>query len=107
MGVAVIPGVLIICTFVMMLTNGPSEAGTYTGAAYEGIALLPALGDKLDFILKPLFGLQALRAFRFRLPLWVQLALQSVWFQNWFVTAWQPEMTLQYSPQCVCAGVVI
>lgn len=56
MGVAVIPGVLIICTFVMMLTNGPSEAGTYTGAAYEGIALLPALGDKLDFILKPLFG---------------------------------------------------
>ena len=44
MGVAVIPGVLIICTFVMMLTNGPSEAGTYTGAAYEGIALLPALG---------------------------------------------------------------
>ena len=56
MGVAVIPGVLIICTFVMMLTNGPSEAGTYTGAAHEGIALLPALGDKLDFILKPLFG---------------------------------------------------
>ena len=56
MGVAVIPGVLIICTLVMMLTNGPSEAGTYTGAAYEGIALLPALGDKLDFILKPLFG---------------------------------------------------
>lgn len=56
MGVAVIPGVLIICTLVLMLTNGPSADGTYTGAAYEGIALLPALGDKLDFILKPLFG---------------------------------------------------
>ena len=56
MGVAIVPGVLIICTFVMMLTNGPSEAGTYTGAAYEGIGLLPALGDKLEFILKPLFG---------------------------------------------------
>lgn len=56
MGVAIIPGVVIICTFVMMLTNGPSEAGTYTGAAYEGIGLLPALGDKLEFILKPLFG---------------------------------------------------
>lgn len=56
MGVAVIPGVLIICTLVLMLTNGPSADGTYTGAAYEGIALLPALGDKLNFILKPLFG---------------------------------------------------
>ena len=56
MGMAIIPGVVIICTFVMMLTNGPSEAGTYTGAAYEGIGLLPAIGDKLDFILKPLFG---------------------------------------------------
>ena len=56
MGVAVIPGVLIICTFVMMLTNGPSADGTYTGAAYEGISLLPAIGDKLQFILKPLFG---------------------------------------------------
>ena len=56
MGVAVIPGVLIICTLVLMLTNGPSADGTYTGAAYEGIALLPALGDKLEFILKPLFG---------------------------------------------------
>ena len=54
MGVAVIPGVLIICTLVLMLTNGPSADGT--GAAYEGIALLPALGDKLNFILKPLFG---------------------------------------------------
>ena len=56
MGVAVIPGVLIICTLVLMLTNGPSADGTYTGAAYEGIALLPALGDKLNFIIKPLFG---------------------------------------------------
>ena len=51
MGMAIIPGVLIICTFVMMLTNGPSADGTYTGAAYEGIALLPAIGDKLEFIL--------------------------------------------------------
>jgi len=56
MGLSVIPGVLIICTIVMMLTNGPSESGAYTGAAYEGIALLPLIAEKLDFILKPLFG---------------------------------------------------
>lgn len=36
MGVAIIPGVLIICTIVLMLTNGPGDGGIYTGAAYEG-----------------------------------------------------------------------
>ncbi|MBQ9966027.1 MAG: hypothetical protein IJO95_00125 [Clostridia bacterium] len=56
MGLSVIPGVLIICTIVMMLTNGPSESGAYTGAAYEGIAFLPMVGEKLQFILRPLFG---------------------------------------------------
>lgn len=55
-GMAIIPGVLVICTFVMMLTNGPSETGVYTGAAYEGVAFLPWLGSKLQFILTPLFG---------------------------------------------------
>jgi len=56
MGLAIIPGVLIICTFVMMLTNGPSDAGTFTGAAYEGIHLLPQLAEKVEFLLSPLFG---------------------------------------------------
>lgn len=56
MGMAIIPGVLIICTFVLMLTNGPSATGDYTGAAYEGVALLPVIGEKLNFILQPLFG---------------------------------------------------
>ncbi len=55
MGVAIVPGVLIICTLVMMLTNGPTD-GVYTGAAYEGIGLLPLIANKLSFILKPLFG---------------------------------------------------
>ncbi len=31
-GLAVIPGVIAICTLVMMLTNGASADGTYTGA---------------------------------------------------------------------------
>jgi spore maturation protein SpmB len=55
MGLSIIPGVLIICTLVMMLTNGMPEGG-YTGSAYEGIGLLPWLGEKLQFILLPLFG---------------------------------------------------
>ena len=56
MGVEIIPGVLLICTFVLLLTKGPGEGGLYTGAAYEGVAALPWLGQKLSFLLKPLFG---------------------------------------------------
>ena len=56
MGISIIPGVLVICTIVMMLIDGPSASGEYTGAAYEGIRLLPLLASKIDFILKPLFG---------------------------------------------------
>lgn len=56
LGLDIIPGVLIICTLVLMLTTGASADGSYTGAAYEGIAFLPWVGDKLSFILKPLFG---------------------------------------------------
>ena len=55
MGMSVIPGVLIICTLVLMLTNGMPDGG-YTGGAYEGVALLPWLGQKLSFIIQPLFG---------------------------------------------------
>lgn len=55
-GLSIIPGVLAICTLVMMLTNGPSDTGAYTGAAYEGVALLPWIGEKIQFILTPLFG---------------------------------------------------
>ena len=56
MGVSIIPGVVIICTLVIMLTKGPGADGIYTGAANEGVAVLPWIGEKLSFILTPLFG---------------------------------------------------
>ena len=56
MGVSIVPGVLLICTLVMMLTNGASDAGVYTGAAYEGIELIPRAAERLSFLLNPLFG---------------------------------------------------
>ena len=55
-GFAIIPGVLIISTLVMILTFGPSIDGTYTGAAYEGIELLPYLAGKINIIFDWLFG---------------------------------------------------
>ena len=70
MGMAIIPGVLVVCTMVMLLTFGPSTdpntgAQVYTGAAYEGIALLPIIGEKLRFILEPLFGFTSPEAIAF------------------------------------------
>ena len=55
-GLEIIPGVLIICTLVLMLTNGPSEEGIYTGSAFEGVGVFPWIAEKISFILKPLFG---------------------------------------------------
>lgn len=67
-GLAIIPGVLIISTLVMMLTFGGSVEGVdklgndivvYTGGAYQGTALLPWIADKLDFLFNWLFGFSA------------------------------------------------
>ena len=55
-GLAIIPGVLIISTLVMLFTFGPSAGGDFTGAAYEGVQLLPWIGEKLGFLFEWLFG---------------------------------------------------
>lgn len=70
LGLAIIPGVLVVCTAVMLLTFGPSTdpntgAAVYTGVAYEGIGLLPIIGEKLSFILEPLFGFTSPEAISF------------------------------------------
>ena len=72
LGLAIITGVLVVCTLVMILTFGPSTDPTtgqavYTGAAYEGSGLLPILGEKLNFILEPLFGFKSSEAIAFTL----------------------------------------
>lgn len=55
-GMAIIPGVLIISTLVMLLTFGPKEGAEFTGAAYQGVELLPWIGEKLSFLFEWLFG---------------------------------------------------
>jgi hypothetical protein len=54
-GLAIIPGVLIISTLVFLLTNGAPAEG-YNGGAYQGVELLPMLAQKIDFIFEWLFG---------------------------------------------------
>lgn len=56
MGLSMIPGVLVICTLVMLLTGTTGPSGSYTGAAFEGVPVLLWLGQKLSGILCPLFG---------------------------------------------------
>ena len=55
-GMAIIPGVLIISTLVMILTFGSGADGVYNGEAYEGIELLPYLAGKINFVFEWLFG---------------------------------------------------
>lgn len=67
-GLAIIPGVLIISTLVMMFTfggtaEGIDEAGNeiivYTGGAFQGTQLLPWLAAKISFVFEWLFGFTA------------------------------------------------
>ena len=67
-GLAIIPGVIIICTLVMMFTFGGSIEGVdaeghdiivYTGEAYQGCGLLPMLASKLNILFEWLFGFTA------------------------------------------------
>lgn len=64
-GLSIIPGNVIICTLVMMLTRGTADPGVFTGAANEGIALLPQAASAINFILEPLFGFTSAEAIAF------------------------------------------
>ncbi|MBO4232616.1 MAG: hypothetical protein J5862_05215 [Bacteroidales bacterium] len=55
-GLTIIPGVLVISTVVMMLTFGAGQGGSYTGAAFEGVPVIPWLAGKVNFIFEWLFG---------------------------------------------------
>lgn len=56
-GMAIIPGVLIIANVVMLLSKTMPEGG-YTGAAYEGVGLLPWIGENLKVVFRYLFGFE-------------------------------------------------
>lgn len=67
-GLAIIPGVLIISTLVMMLTFGGTAEGVdqagneiivYTGGAFQGTQLLPWLASKINILFEWLFGFTA------------------------------------------------
>lgn len=57
LGLAIIPGVLIISSMVMLFTFGPADAvAGYQGLAYEGVPVMPWLAGKFAWLFKLLFG---------------------------------------------------
>ena len=64
LGLAIIPGVLIITTLVIILTFGPGPEG-YTGAANEGVPILPWLAEKIHWVFEWLFGFQDMKLIAF------------------------------------------
>ncbi len=57
LGLAIIPGVLIISTLVMITTFGPKDASLgYQGLAYEGVPLLPEIAGSIWWFFEGLFG---------------------------------------------------
>ncbi len=65
-GMAIIPGVLVISTAVMLLTWGPKDAAVgYQGLAYEGVPILPAIGRFLAPVFDFLFGFKSPEAIAF------------------------------------------
>ncbi|PID89006.1 MAG: hypothetical protein CSB01_04325, partial [Bacteroidia bacterium] len=59
LGLAIIPGVLIISSLVMIMTFGPKDATVgYQGLAYEGVPVLPKVAGQIWWLFKGLFGFQ-------------------------------------------------
>ena len=64
LGLAIIPGVLIITTAVILITFGPGPDG-YTGAANQGVPILPWLAEKIHWVFEWLFGFEDMRLIAF------------------------------------------
>ncbi|MCC8070603.1 MAG: nucleoside recognition domain-containing protein [Bacteroidales bacterium] len=99
LGMAIIPGVLIISTVVMILTFTTAD-GEYSGAAYQGVGLLPRLADKVDFIFKWLFGFQNSQILAFPMT-----ALGAVGAALGLVPSFQAQGLLDANAVAVCTAI--
>ena len=64
LGLAIIPGVLVITTMVILLTFDAGATG-YTGAANQGVPVLPWLAGKIHWVFEWLFGFSDMRLIAF------------------------------------------
>ena len=64
LGLAIIPGVLIITTLVFLITNGPGPNG-YDGGIGQGVPILPWLAGKVHWLFEWLFGFKDMKLIAF------------------------------------------
>ncbi|MBR5735243.1 MAG: nucleoside recognition domain-containing protein [Bacteroidales bacterium] len=64
LGLAIIPGVLVITTMVILVTFGAGPDG-YTGAANQGVPIVPWLAAKIHWVFEWLFGFTDMRLIAF------------------------------------------
>ena len=64
LGLAIIPGVLIITTFVFLITNGPGPNG-YDGGINQGVPILPWLAGKIHWLFEWMFGFKDMKLIAF------------------------------------------
>ena len=65
LGLQIIPGVLIITTFVLLITFDAGAAGEYNGSAAQGVPILPWLAGKIHWVFEWLFGFKDMRLLAF------------------------------------------
>ncbi|MBQ9410516.1 MAG: hypothetical protein IJU21_02780 [Bacteroidales bacterium] len=65
LGLAIIPGVLIITTMVILVTFGPGDGGIYDGSSGQGVPILPWLAQKIHWVFEWLFGFTDMRLIAF------------------------------------------
>ena len=65
LGLQIIPGVLIITTFVLLVTFDAGAAGVYNGSAQQGVPILPWLAGKIHWVFEWLFGFGDMRLLAF------------------------------------------
>ncbi|MGI6313907.1 MAG: nucleoside recognition domain-containing protein [Candidatus Cryptobacteroides sp.] len=65
LGLQIIPGVLIITTFVLLTTFDAGPSGVYDGSAGQGVPIIPWLAGKIDWLFEWLFGFKDMRLIAF------------------------------------------
>lgn len=99
LGMAIIPGVLIITTMVLLITNS-APAGGYDGGIGQGVPILPWLADKIHWIFEWLFGFNHMEFIAFPMT-----ALGSVGAALGLVSSFAKEGILDGNAIAVCTAI--
>lgn len=98
LGLAIIPGVLIITTMVLLITNGAPNG--YDGGIGQGVPILPWLADKIHWVFEWLFGFEHMEFIAFPMT-----ALGSVGAALGLIGSFAKEGILNGNAIAVCTAI--